>query len=267
MGHIDSTAVVDPEAVIDENVSIGPYCVIGPGAFIGSGTKLLNHVTVMGNVRIGHDNVFYPHSVIGGEPQDIGYRGQPTWVVIGDRNTFRESTTVHRATVKEFGVTRIGSDNFFMSGTHIAHDCRLGNRIIVANGTQISGHVHVEDHVVLSGMVGVHQWVSIGRFAFVGAMARIRTDIAPFMFYEGLPAIAKKVNLVGLRRNGFERQEILALCEAHRALFCRGLAYEQAKREILAKVPVPNAVQELIDFMDRTRIGLKGRSREGRKAA
>lgn len=267
MVHVDSTAVVDPKAVLDHDVSIGPYCVVGPDAFIGSGTKLLNHVTVMGNVRIGHDNVFYPQCVIGGEPQDLGYRGESTWVVIGDRNTFREGCTVHRATTKEFGVTRIGNDNFLMAMAHVAHDCRIDNRVIVANMTQISGHCHIQDSVVLSGMIGLHQWVTVGRFAFIGAMSRVRTDIAPFMLYEGLPCEAKKVNLVGLRRNGIDRKEIMALCEAQRILFRHGLAFEQAKREVLAAYPTSPCIAELIGFMDNSRGGLKGRGREGRKAA
>jgi len=265
--HVDPTAVVDPKAVLDDGVSIGPYCVVGPGAFIATGTRLLNHVTIMGNVRIGCDNTFFPNCVIGGDPQDLSYRDEPTWVVIGDRNTFREGCTVHRATVKELGITRIGSGNFLMSMVHIAHDCHVGNRVIIANGTQISGHSHIQDCVVLSGMVGVHQWATIGRFAFVGAMSRVRTDVAPFMFYEGFPAEPRKVNLVGLRRNGFERQDILGLCEAHRILFRRGLAYEQAKLEIQATVPPSKLTSELLEFMEHTRTGAKGRGREGRRAA
>ncbi|MBY0585807.1 acyl-ACP--UDP-N-acetylglucosamine O-acyltransferase [bacterium] len=265
--HVDPTAVVDPHAVLDDNVHIGPYCVIGPEAFIGSGTKFHNHVTVMGHTRIGHDNVFYPNAVIGSEPQDLTYRGEPTWTVIGDRNTFREGCTVHRATTKEHGITHVGSDNYFMSGVHIAHDCQIGNKIIIANMTQISGHAHVMDHAVISGMVGIHQWVTIGRFAFIGAMARIRTDCVPFMFHEGFPAEVMKVNIVGLRRNGFSRDEIRGLCEAHRILFRRGMVYELAKEEIQRTLSPSRGLVELVSFMENTRLGLKGRGREGRKAA
>jgi UDP-N-acetylglucosamine acyltransferase len=265
--HVDPTAVVDPHAVLDDDVHIGPYCVVGPDAFIGSGTRLLNHVTIMGHTRIGHDNVFYPQSVIGGEPQDLSYRSEPTWTVIGDRNTFREGCTVHRATTKELGITRIGSDNFFMTGVHIAHDCHVGNKVIIANMTQISGHAHINDHVVISGMVGIHQWVTIGRFAFVGAMSRIRTDCVPFMFHEGYPSEVMKVNIVGLRRNGFGREEILTLCEAHRILFRRGLVYDLAIKEIERSLSPCRGLSELISFMENTRSGLKGRGREGRKAA
>jgi UDP-N-acetylglucosamine acyltransferase len=265
--HVDPTAVVDPHAVLDDGVEIGPYCVIGAGAFIGSGTKLLNHVTVMGNTRIGHNNIFYPNAVIGGDPQDLSYRGEPTWTVIGDRNVFREGCTVHRATTKELGITRVGSDNYFMSGVHIAHDCHVGNRVIIANQTQISGHAHVMDHAIISGMVGIHQWVTVGRFAFIGAMSRVRTDCVPFMFHEGLPVEVLKVNLVGLRRNGFDRDEIRGLCDAHRVLFRRGLAYDQARLEIQRTIPPSRGLDELLGFIENTRSGLKGRGREGRKAA
>jgi UDP-N-acetylglucosamine acyltransferase len=267
MVYVDSTAIVDPQAVLDDNVTIGPYCVVGEGAFIGSGTKLLNHVTIMGQTRIGHDNVIYPNCVIGGEPQDLGYRGEPTWVVIGDRNTFREGCTVHRATTKEMGITRVGSNNYFMAGVHIAHDCQIANRVIIANLAQLSGHTHVQDGAVISGMVGVHQWVTIGRYAFIGALSRIRVDVAPFLFYEGYPAEARKVNLVGLRRNGFKREDILGLCEAHRILFRRGLAFDKAREEIRTSVLSSEPLEELLTFMESTRGGPKGRGREGRKAA
>lgn len=265
--HVDPTAVVDPNAVLDDEVTIGPYCVIGPGAFIGSGTRLLNHVTVMGNVRIGHNNVFYPNCVIGAEPQDLGYRGEPTWVVIGDRNTFREACTVHRATTKDLGVTRIGCDNFFMSMVHIAHDCLVGSKIIIANMTQLSGHAQVEDFAVLSGMVGVHHFATIGRYSFVGGMSAIRTDVAPFMLYEGWPAEPTKVNIIGLRRNGFSREDINSLTECHRIIWRRGLGYDQARNEIESTVAPSAAVQELLAFIDRQRSGKKGRAREGRRAA
>lgn len=265
--HVDSTAIVDPEAVLDDDVTIGPYCVVGAGAFLGQGTRLLSHVTFMGNVRVGKGNVFYPHCVIGGEPQDLGYRGEPTWVVIGDNNTFREAMTVHRATTKELGITRIGSNNYFMAMVHIAHDVMIGSNVAIANMTQLSGHVHVEDYAVLSGMVGIHHFATIGRYAFVSGTTPVRTDIPPYMLAEGWPAEIRKVNIVGMRRHGFTREEIHSVSEAHRLLYRRKLAYDQARQHIEAEVPITAPVRELLDFLDRQRSSPKGRAREGRRAA
>lgn len=265
--HVDSTAIVDPHAVLEDEVSIGPYCVVSGGAFLGEGTRLISHVSILGNVRMGRGNVVYPNCVIGAEPQDLGYRGEPTWVVIGDNNTFREAVTVHRATVKEFGVTRVESNNYFMAMVHIAHDVKVGSHVIIANMTQLSGHVHVEDHAVLSGMVGVHHFATIGRYAFVSGTTPVRTDIPPYMLAEGWPAEIRKVNIVGMRRNGFTREDIQSVSEAHRLLYRRQLAYEQARSQIEAEVPMTAPVRELLAFLDRQRSGAKGRGREGRKAA
>ena len=265
--HVDPTAIVDPGAVLDDDVAVGPFCVVGAGAFLGRGTRLISHVSVQGNVRMGRDNVVHPNCVIGADPQDLGYRGEPTWVVIGDGNTFREGVTIHRATTKEHGVTRVGSNNYFMAMVHIAHDVHVGSHVIVANMTQLSGHVHVEDYAVLSGMVGVHHFATIGRFAFVSGTTPVRTDVPPYMLAEGWPAEIRKVNVVGMRRHGFTPEEIRSVSEAHRILYRRQLAYDQARDAIEREVPPTAPVKELLAFLDRQRSGAKGRAREGRRAA
>jgi UDP-N-acetylglucosamine acyltransferase len=267
MATIHPTAIVNPEAWLDDDVEIGPYCVVGKGAAIGRGSVLHNHVTVMGDVRIGRDNVFFPHCVIGADPQDLGYRAAPTWVTVGDRNIFREACTVHRATTKEIGVTTVGSDNFFMGGVHIGHDARLGNHIVIANNTLLSGHVHIQDYAGLSGGCGVHQFVTIGSYAFVGGLTRVTTDLPPFMLVEGIPMEIRCVNLVGLKRRGFDAHAIRSLTAAHRLLYRLRTPAAQAKEELMRGDQFPPAVAELFDFLSAQHAGRRGRGRDGLKAA
>ena len=217
--QIAQHAVVDPRAEIGDDVQIGPFCVIGPGVKIGRGCKLANGVTLVGQVTLGEDNHLFPGVVIGAEPQDVSYRGSETRVVIGDNNIFREGVTVNRATEKEDGVTRIGSCNFFMACSHVAHDCKLGDHIIMANATLLGGHVHIYDHATLSGGIGVHHFSTIGRYAFVGGLSRVIHDVPPFMLAEGQPARPRCVNVVALKRNNFSTEAIHCISEAHRLLY------------------------------------------------
>jgi UDP-N-acetylglucosamine acyltransferase len=165
---IAANAWVDPRAELDEEVEIGPFCMIGPGARIGRGTRLLNNVTLMGRVTLGVDNVLFPNVVIGADPQDISYQVSDTSVEIGDGNTFREGVTVNRASEKEDGATRIGSHNFLMGNCHVAHDCKLGDNILIANGSLLAGHVHVHNNAAISGGCAVHQFVTVGAYSFIG---------------------------------------------------------------------------------------------------
>ena len=170
--YFAENTVIDPRAEIDDEVEIGPFCVIGPKVRIGRGTRLENNVTLMGNVTIGCYNHIYPNAVIGGEPQDISYTGSDTKVVIGDHNIIRECVTINRASEKEDGVTRVGDHNFLMACCHVAHDCQLGNHIIIANGSLLAGHVHVHDHASLSGAVAVHHFATIGSYSFIAGVER-----------------------------------------------------------------------------------------------
>ena len=187
---LPKTCSIDPRAEIDDEVEIGPFCVIGPKARIGRGTRLENNVTLMGNVTIGCYNHIFPNAVIGGEPQDISYTGSDTKVVIGDHNIIRECVTINRASEKEEGVTRIGDHNFLMACCHVAHDCQLGNHIIIANGTLLAGHVHVHDYASLSGAVAVHHFATIGSYSFVAGLSAVRHDVPPYMLVEGFPGPA-----------------------------------------------------------------------------
>ncbi len=180
-GFIAENVSIHPRAEIDDDVEIGPFCVIGPNVKIGRGTRLENHVTLMGNVAIGEENHIYPNVVIGGEPQDISYRGTDTQVILGDHNVIREGVTINRGSEKEDGITAVGDHNFLMACSHVAHDCKLGSHIVIANATLLGGHVHVHDYASLSGGAAVHHFTSIGSFSFVAGLARVLHDVPPFM--------------------------------------------------------------------------------------
>ena len=216
---IAPSAFIDPRAEIDAEVAIGPFCVVGPKVTIGRGTRLENNVTLMGRCTIGEHNHIFPGVVIGGPPQDVSYRGEDTEVVIGDGNLIRECVTINLATTKEDGITSVGDRCYLMACCHVAHDCRLGDRVIMANGTLLGGHVHVHNDATFSGGVGVHHFATIGSFSFVSGLSRVLHDVPPFMLVEGSPARPRCVNLVALRRHQFPAETIDALDEAHRLLY------------------------------------------------
>ena len=267
MAVVHPSAAVDPAAHLDDGVEIGPCCVVEAGAVIGAGTKLMSHVVLRGQVRIGTGNVFHPHCTVGGEPQDFGYRGEPTWVAIGDRNVFREGCTVHRATVKEHGVTAIGSDGYFMCGSHFAHDTRVGDHVTMANNVMLGGHVHVGDCVTLSGGVGAHQFVRIGSHAFIGAMTKLTVDVPPFMLVDGHPAEVICPNAVGLRRRGFTTRELHCLQATHRLLYRQKATAAEAVETLKNTEQWCAPVAELFEFLEARNGGRQGRGREGRRAA
>jgi UDP-N-acetylglucosamine acyltransferase len=267
MPNISPLADVDPKADIAEDVSIGPFCSIGPEVSIGRGTRLVNSVTLLGHVRIGRDNTIYPNVVIGGEPQDISYRGTNTRVVIGDGNVIREGVTINRASEKEDGVTWVGDDNFLMAGCHVAHDCRLGSRIIMANGALLGGHVHVHNDASLSGGVGVHHFTTIGSFSFVGGLSRVLHDVPPYMLCEGAPARPRCINIVALKRNNFSAAVVDALAEAHRLLYRGKVGLDHAREILRGNDQLCPQVNELLSFIQGQTEGRHGRSREARRAA
>lgn len=265
--NIASTAVIDPRANIESGVRIGHFCVIGPHVTIGRGTILENNVTISSHTTIGQDNHLFPGVVIGGAPQDLSYRGEPTFVEIGNGNVFREGFTVNRATVKEDRVTRVGNNGFFMTGGHIAHDCVIGDRVVTANNVMLGGHVHVHDDVTISGGVGVVHFASIGSFSFVGAMSRVLHDVPPFMLCEGQPCKPRCVNMVGLKRNNFSADDIRVLNTAHKLLYRSKVGVQQAKDILLSSGPVRPVLRQLFDFLDHASGGRHGRGRDRRRAA
>lgn len=265
--QIHTTAAVDPRARIHENVEIGPYCVVGPNVEIGAGTKLLNQVTLLGRVKIGRDNRIYPNAVIGGEPQDISYRGSDTEVLMGDGNIIREGVTINRGSEKEDGVTSLGSGCFIMAGCHIAHDCKVGDRVIMANATLLGGHVHVHDDATLSGGVAIHHFSTIGSFSFTGGLSRVLQDVPPYMLSEGNPSKPRCINLVALKRNSFSPETIRALSEAHRLLYRTRVGHENARELLRAGGMLVPAVVHLLNFLQGQHEGRNGRGRDRRKAA
>ena len=265
--YIAENACVDPRARIDEDVEIGPFCVIGPQAQIGQGTKLENNVTLMGRVRLGCRNHVYPGAVLGGEPQDVSYGGSDTKVLIGDDNVIREGVTVNRASEKEDGVTRVGNCNFLMAYCHVAHDCQLGNHIIIANNTLLGGHVHVHDYASLSGGVAAHHFATIGSYSFVGGISAVRHDVPPYMLVEGHPAKPRCINVVGLKRNNFPPEVIHSLAEAHRLLYRAKVGLDNAWEILRTGGQLVPQVTHLLGFVQNQHEGSHGRGRQRRRAA
>ena len=264
---VHPTAVVEAGARLGPGVRIGPWCVISAGAVIGRDTVLDNGVTIMGEVTIGARNRIFPNCVIGGEPQDVSYRGTATRVEIGDDNVIREGVTINRASEKEDGVTSIGNANFLMACCHVAHDCRIGDHVIIANGTLLGGHVRVQSRASLSGAVAVHHWVTIGGWSFVAGLSRVLHDVPPFMLCEGSPARPRCINVVALKRGGFPQESIEAIAEAHRLLYRAKVGLEQARDILRSKGMLVPDLNQLFEFLSHQQQGRHGRARERRRAA
>ena len=264
---VHPTAIVDPKARVADGAEVGPYSVVGPSVTIGPGTVIQNHVTVTGRTTIGRNNVIHPYAVIGGTPQDLKYRGEDTEVVIGDGNTFREYVTVNIGTAGGGGVTRIGNNGLYMAGCHIAHDCDLGDHVVIANNVLLAGHVKIEDYVGMSAYVGLHHFVTVGRCAFVGGFSRISVDVPPFMVVAGVPLTIVSTNAVGLRRRGMSDATMLALRDAHRLMWRSGLPKPEAISIIENRYPDDPEVRYLLEFMRAIDGGKNGRGRERRGQA
>lgn len=264
---VNEHSYIDARAEIDDHVEIGPFCTIGPHVRIGKGTRLENHVTVMGHVTIGENNRIFPNVVIGGDPQDLSYRGGETKVLIGHNNTIREGVTINRATEKEEGVTSLGDDNYLMACCHVAHDCKLGSHIVIANGTLLGGHVHVHDHASLSGGVGVHHYTTIGGYSFVAGVSRVQHDVPPFMLVDGHPTRPRCINVVALKRKNFMPEAIDALAEAHRLLYRAKVGLDHAREILRGNAQLLPQVNELLSFVQSQQEGRHGRARERRRAA
>jgi UDP-N-acetylglucosamine acyltransferase len=226
---IHPSAIIDPKAQIDSSAELGPYVIIGPDVKIGARTKVGAHTVIEGHTSIGEDNVISHFSSLGGVPQDMKYKGEPTKLSIGDRNTIREFTTIHTGTIQDQGLTQIGDDNWIMAYVHIAHDCIVGNHTIFSSNAQIAGHVIVEDWAILGGMSGVHQFVRIGQHSMLGGASALVQDIPPFVIAAGDKAQPHGLNAEGLKRRGFSADAIAALRHAYRVLYKDGLTFEEAK--------------------------------------
>lgn len=249
------TAIVSPEAELAAGVSVGPYAVIGPEVSVGRGTAIGPHAQLAGPATIGEENRIFAHAVLGFQPQDLKYQGERTRLTVGHRNVFREFSTVHRGTVTGRGETVVGDDNYFMAYSHVAHDCRIGSRTVFANYAALAGHVDVGDSVILGAFVGAHQFVRIGAYAFVGAYTVVRQDVLPFCKTEGAQAKTYGLNTIGLRRQGFSRERLLALERAYRLLVKSKLNTTQALEAIGAELSGQQDVDRLVNFVRESKRG------------
>ncbi len=249
--------MVDAKAEINDGVEIGPYSIVEKGVFIGEGTQIGPHVVVREGTTIGKGCQIFQFSSIGEAPQAVAYRGEKTSLIIGDQNIIRESVTLHRGTVKGGGKTVIGNRNFFMAYSHVAHDCQIGNQVVLANGATLAGHILIEDYAVIGGLAAVHQFCRIGAHAFVSGVTGVALDIPPYMLAAGSRAKLYGLNTVGLKRQNFREETIRALKTTYRIIFRSGLTLEKAIHKVaesdLAQVP---EVQHLIQFLQQTKRGI-----------
>jgi UDP-N-acetylglucosamine acyltransferase len=255
MARIHPTAVIDPTAHVGQTTQIGPYCIIGANVTLGEGCKLHSHVVIAGPSHIGDGNEFYPFSSIGQRSQDLKYEREPTHLEIGTGNTFREFTTVHRATAPG-GVTRVGSHGHFLAYAHVAHDCVVGDHVIFSNNGTLAGHVVVGDHAVIGGLSGVHQFCRIGAHAIIGGCTKIVQDVPPFLIADGNPAEVRGVNHVGLERRGFTPESIRELREAYRVIYRSNLNTSQGLEALRSRFPSSQLVSHLADFIATSERGI-----------
>lgn len=254
--HLHPTAIIESGAELGEGVEVGAYAFVGAGVVLGAGTKLHHHASVEGNTVVGAQCEVFPYACIGGKTQDLKFKGGNPGLRIGDRNVFREYVTVHAATY-DGDFTRVGSDNAFLASSHIAHDCILGNRIITSNGVVLAGHVTVDDHVVIGGYGGVHQFCRVGAHAMLSAFAKLVQDLPPYFIADGTPAEVRAINRVGLERSGFTPQQLDRVKQIHRILYRDGLNRSQALEKLANHADAgSDEFQRVLTFAQKSERGL-----------
>ncbi|MCD6055088.1 MAG: lpxA [Gammaproteobacteria bacterium] len=253
---IHKTAVIDNKAKLGKNVKVGPFSVIGPNVEIGDDNEIASHVVITGRTQIGHHNRFYPFSCIGEAPQDLKYADEDTRLVIGDYNLFRENTTLHRGTVQDKGVTTLGNHILMMANSHVAHDCVLGNHVILTNCAAIGGHVVIEDYVICGAMVAVRQFCHLGQHSFLTRGALVAKDVLPYTVIGGTDARVDGLNLVGLKRRGFSELEINAIKKAYKIIFLHGLIVEDAIAQLMPLAKEFSVIQPMIDGLLHSERGI-----------
>ena len=249
------TAIVDPGAEIGPGAIIGPYSIVGPQVVLGANCWLQHHVTLAGPLRAGADNKFYAYCSIGQQTQDLKYQGEPTYLEIGDENTFREFVTVNRSTTSA-GKTRIGHRGSFLAYSHIGHDCVVGDAVVLSNNGTLAGHVQVGDHAVMGGLTAVHQFCRIGRYAITGGCSKIVQDIPPFMIADGNPAKVRGINLVGLERSGFPAESVKWIKEAFRFIYRSKFNTRQAIEAIQQELPANAEISQIVEFIQTSERGI-----------
>ncbi len=253
---IHPTALVEKGAELDDGVSVGPFAYIGSRVCIGSSTVVHHHAAVEGNSSLGRECEIFPYAAIGGKSQDLKFGGGHPPLKIGDRNIFREYCTVHTATTEE-NCTVVGSDNFFLAYTHIAHECRVGNHVVMSNVATLAGHVTIDDHVIIGGLTAIHQFCHIGRNAFLGGCAKVVQDVPPFMIADGNPAKIRAINTIGMERNGYSEEEIRQARSVFKLLYRSGLNRSQALQKLTAVEYSKSAVaKKIVEFIQTSKRGL-----------
>ncbi|NIG98298.1 MAG: acyl-ACP--UDP-N-acetylglucosamine O-acyltransferase [Serratia symbiotica] len=259
---IDETAFIHPSAIVEEGAVIGAgayigaFCYVGSQVEIGIGTALKSHVVVNGITKIGRDNQIYQFASIGEVNQDLKYAGEPTHVEVGDCNRIRESVTIHRGTSQGTGLTKVGSDNLLMVNVHIAHDCVVGNACVLANNATLAGHVEVDDYAIIGGMTAIHQFCIIGAHVMVGGCSGVAQDVPPFVIAQGNHATPIGVNAIGLKRRGFDKDQMQTIRNAYKILYRREQTLDQAKAEIEALAKEQPVLQQFLDFFTRSTRGI-----------
>ncbi len=253
---IDSSAIIDSRAELTDGVSVGAFSVIGADVRIDSGTVIGPHVVIKGPTSIGKDNRIYQFTSIGEDPQDKKYAAEVTRLEIGDRNTIREFTSMHRGTVQDHGVTQIGNDNLFMAYTHVAHDCIIGDHVIMANGASLAGHVHLHSHAILGGFTLVHQFTQIGQYSFAAMGSAITQDIPPFIMVGGKPTRPHGINSVGMERNGITAEDVRLIRNAYKIIYKMNLRLEDAIEQIEELATDSKELAEMVSFLRNVRRGI-----------
>ncbi|MEN6317402.1 MAG: acyl-ACP--UDP-N-acetylglucosamine O-acyltransferase [Syntrophaceae bacterium] len=253
---IHPTAIVSPEANISEGVEIGPYTIIRPDVNIGKNTIIGPHVVIDAQTDIGEGCRIFQFASIGAVPQDLKFKGEKTRVIIGNYNTIREFATIHKATTADIGVTIIGDHNLLMAYTHVAHNCKLGNYIIMGNAANLAGHIHIEDNAIISGMTGIHQFTRIGAHSFIGGASAVSKDVPPFTLAAGNTAKLYGLNVIGLKRRGFKEETISVLKKAYRIIFRSSLLLKVAIEKIKNEIEDIPEIRQFVEFIEKSERGI-----------
>lgn len=253
---IHKTAIIDAKAELDSGVEIGPYCIIGPQVKIAKNTKLAPHVVIDGWTKIGEGCRIFQFASLGAIPQDLKYKGEESWVILGNNNTIREFVTIHRGTAQSGGETIIGDNNLLMAYSHVAHDCKIGNQVILANAATLAGHIEIEDYAIVGGLVGIHQFLRLGRHCIIGGGSGVNQDIPPYMMANGQRAKLYGVNNIGLKRHNFSPEAVSNLKKAYHIIFRSGLTVKKALDQVQAEIKNSPEVDHLISFIKSSERGI-----------
>jgi UDP-N-acetylglucosamine acyltransferase len=258
--QVDSQSSIHASAKLGVGVSVGPWSIIGPNVEVGDHTKIGPHVVIESNTKLGKNNIISPYVSLGSDPQDLSYRGEETYLEIGDDNIIREFVTMNRGSAAGTGLTKVGDKNFFLAYSHVAHDCCLGNHILMINNATLAGHVHIDDHVILGAFSAVHQFCRIGAYSFLSQATQISKDVLPYLLVKGLPGFPCGLNVVGLKRHGFGNEVIRGLKKAYQILYSSGLKFDEVIKQLKHLTETCSEVQSMLDLIEKSDRGIARRT-------